>query len=644
MNATRKVHVVASVLSVASISCGLLTGTSSRPSRQEQTTNSSGVATFSDPGSDEKVVITVLDEGEVLPRAEVAYLHGQVNPFELFLARDNRGLLAAEFFLHNSEHTIEVTRGEIRTLNPDQVRAAAGYLTDTGLVSRSTYKETISNAEMKQTMSRLEAANDVMLFFIARFFEYGKAAVKCFLGPISKAIGYLPRPEDPNVRWDHYEVYDAEWGYAGIVFVQSQPPLMQSPTLDVGEDGTVSLSLLAIDPAHYSPESTQFAGMPDYTIFEGATEFSDLVYSYELEDGQGHLVTTGIQEQASVCEGENCVRTEIDLGTLKAGEYYIRVWADDEAGNSSLPVEFAFDVISTSESPPTATPIAALPDYSDPAFFLAELKRAFETADYETADKLLIPKSKGDLTFGFSAYYYETQPASHSDAMDWFRERAPLTVDISGRAEDLYNLLADPKPDAELIALVEWEGGQEPSFLLIRWEDDRYWWDGFLAISCTSTLGGPAQEEARRRFCDEIGSGQTVGPQQQFNYGDYDQFVSAVEELIRNWDNEHPERLLPFLYDSVSFWGCWAADGTCDGPQPFAISPPEATLDYLAWIFSQGSEGYIVSASRGDTSCFPETPVYAEHTISVQGSQVPFCLGIAILGEPNRYYITDIWR
>jgi len=351
MNAVKKFFVVVLAFSIVSLSCSLTPqvqgeptpSQTAAPARQAETTDSSGAVTFEDPSSGEEVVVTILDGGEELQGAEVAYFHGQTNPFEVYLVRDARGLLAMEFYLHNSEHTIEVTRGEIRPLNPEQVEATEGYLTDMGLVSRNTYLETIPNAELQIRMAQLQVAGDVMLFFIGTFWEIGRAA-KAFLGAIGDVIGILPEPEDPNIQWDLYQSYDAEWGYTSLVFVESQPPLMQSPTVDVGEDGSVTVSLLGVDPVRYSTTSTQFAGMPDQTIFEGPTEFSDLVYFYGVEGEDGTTVIANEVRQDSVCIQGNCTRTELDLGILPAGKYYLRYQALDEVGNFSLPLEMGVEV------------------------------------------------------------------------------------------------------------------------------------------------------------------------------------------------------------------------------------------------------------------------------------------------------------
>ncbi len=529
MNTARKFLIVVLAFSVVSLSCSLSSQVQGEPTptrlaapaRQEGTTNSSGAVTFEDPSTGEDVVVTVLDGGQELQGAEVAYFHGQTNLYEVYLVRDVRGLLAMEFYLHNSEHTLEVTRGEIRPLNPEQVEALEGYVSDMGLVSRNTYLETIPNAELQQRMTELQVAGDVMLFFIGTFWEIGRAA-KAFLGAIGDAIGILPQPEDPNIRWDLYQSYDAEWGYTALTFVQSQPPLPQSPTVDVGEDGSVTISLLGIDPVRYPTTSTQFAGMPDQTIFEGPTEFSDLVYFYGVETEDGTTMVANEVRQNSVCVQGNCTRTELNLGILPASSYYLRYQVLDEVGNFSLPMEMGFEV---------GTVQTQGPIYSDPNSFLAELKRALETADFEVVDQLLVPPSMGDFAFGFFAYFYEEQPASHQEAMDWYRERAPFTeVDITGRAEQFFSLLADPKPETDLLALVYWEGRQEPSFLLIHWIDNRYWWDGFLAVSCTSTLGGQPQEEARRRFCQEIGTGQTGQEGPIAGYTDLSEFTQALQD------------------------------------------------------------------------------------------------------------------
>ncbi|HJX59522.1 MAG TPA: hypothetical protein VJ481_03130 [Patescibacteria group bacterium] len=645
MNAVKKVFVVVLAFSIVSLSCSLTPqvqgeptpSQTAAPARQAETTDSSGRATFEDPSSAEEVVVTILDGGEELQGAEVAYFHGQTNPFEVYLVRDARGLLAMEFYLHNSEHTIEVTRGEIRPLNPEQVEATEGYLTDMGLVSRNTYLETIPNAELQTRMAQLQVAGDVMLFFIGTFWEVGRAA-KAFLGAIGDAIGILPEPEDPNIQWDLYESYDAEWGYTSLVFVESQPPLMQSPTVDVGEDGSVTVSLLGIDPTRYPTTSTQFAGMPDQTIFEGPTEFSDLVYFYGVETEDGTTVIANEVRQNSVCIQGTCTRTELDLGILPTDKYYLTYQALDEVGNFSLLMELGVEV--GTAAIPTFEPDVGL----DPLQTLRAVSIMVQYRDFGR-----IPQLVTDEGVAITGYLYEwRQPEyDNSDEVIAFLEEA-----TRGQTPQCYTMILGEGTYSGRATVVFSGVNLVPEF-------GEYASDSLLVVDMRNYTGYGSQAQssfwhivAIGPFSEaEIGSipGTPVGcsgenptfnpnddgmdPRAQYQLDDFEDFVWMTEMALKERD-QSLLRLL--LYDPIIVWGC-VSEGC-------GIGPIERHPDEEVVAFFRGAEFFgfgRVEASEGDTSFFPDTPIYADHTIIVETDYTFLYLGFDFLGD--RYYITDIW-
>jgi hypothetical protein len=330
-------------LAILSVHCSPLTETSSSnvlAERVVQITDSQGRVVFDDHSTGEDVTITLVENGVAVIGADVAYMHGDSYTYEAFLARDSRGLIAADFFLHNSDHQLEVIRGEIRPYNAEQAEALEGYATDMALVSRNTYIETIPERELNRRMENLSIYTDVLLFFLGKF--PGTGQVVSFLGELGNFVDGMPKEYDEETSWDMYESYDAQWGYTTFVFVESQRPLMQSPTVSQGTNNHAFLSFLAIDPIRYPSNSTTSPGIPDQTILFGDTEYSDLTYHFEVYDSEEHLLMADSVDQESVCIQDNCSRTEVDLGVLPAGSYTLFIQAQDEVGNFSLPNEFTF--------------------------------------------------------------------------------------------------------------------------------------------------------------------------------------------------------------------------------------------------------------------------------------------------------------
>ncbi|MBN1536893.1 MAG: PD40 domain-containing protein [Anaerolineales bacterium] len=361
-------------MSTVSLNCNFISSLGNKvgsvapkePIRQEETTNSSGQVTFRDPSTKEKVTVTVLEEGKALEGANVIYLHGQTSTFEAYFIRDERGLLAVRYFLHNSDHvidvsdiTIEVIQGEIRPLNKEEAGAALGYLNDMKLVSSNTYIDTISDAEKAESTLRIleglnAKSNISSVLLIVGVLSGGTISVFSVALNLSStlAIGYaidwVKSSIDPNLRWDLYHSYDATNGYENYVYVLTQSPMMQKPTINFDKDGTISASILANDPMRYPEVSSQMAGLPDYTIFEGPTVNSDLTYYYDLlKKGQNTSVSQGVLDHKSACIGDRCTETMINFGILPPGEYNLHCYAKDEVGNVSSPIVETFVVWGT---------------------------------------------------------------------------------------------------------------------------------------------------------------------------------------------------------------------------------------------------------------------------------------------------------
>lgn len=364
--------------------------------RYIQATDSEGQAIFEEPGSGEEIIITLSEEGQPTSGAYIAYIHGETYPYEAFFGYDSRGLIAADFFLHNSEHELEVIRGEIRPYNEEQTEALEGYVSDTGLVSRNTYIETIPESELNRRMENLSLYTDILVFFLGKFPIPGP--VTAFLGEVSDYVSNIQRPYDETVTWDMYVSYDGEWGTTTFVFVQSQSPRMQSPLVRHGEDGHAYLSLLAVDPVRYPVSSARLPGLPDQTIFLGSTDNSDLTYYFDLTDEGGHLLLADQVDQASVCVQDTCTRTEVDLGVLPTGSYTLSLTARDEAGNFSDTDDFSFffDGAARSED------VQSFSDPFEAAIFLAE---TVSGGNYEDLETLVGPDG-----VAITGYLYEWRP------------------------------------------------------------------------------------------------------------------------------------------------------------------------------------------------------------------------------------------
>jgi hypothetical protein len=110
-------------------------------------------------------------------------------------------------------------------------------------------------------------------------------------------------------------------------------------------DGSVQISLLAIDPWLYAGVSDPARALEDQTLGQGPTDRSDMVYHYRVLDETGAAAVAWSEiEQRAVCQDETCQVTELQIEGLLSGTYILEAYAVDEVGNGSEVTGRAFTV------------------------------------------------------------------------------------------------------------------------------------------------------------------------------------------------------------------------------------------------------------------------------------------------------------
>jgi len=328
----------------------------SPPIVQENQTNSRGMTTFRDPGTNEKVEITVVDEaGQPDTNSNVIYVHGVENEYEVFFAQDEQGrILGAGFFPHNSAHEIKTAPNVMHAINPDQAQAVAGYIGDLGKSSKDYYQSTLTGEEMQGVHNRVEGLVHFTAEAIMHLVLPQKIGVTLLLLQIpgDTIIEHEAEPP-PAGKWDNYNSYNAYMGSTETyIYIESQPPVMESIDIVDNSNGIVTMSILAVDPTHYPQRKSYKIDLIDHTIFEGPTAFSDLVYNYRVLESDGTEKTPWIDvSQNSVCVMGNCTEKEIKIQNLPNGNYVIVVYATDEVGNDSEIESKAFSITDSTLEP-----------------------------------------------------------------------------------------------------------------------------------------------------------------------------------------------------------------------------------------------------------------------------------------------------
>lgn len=237
----------------------------------------------------------------------------------------------------------------MRTINPDERQAIEGYIGDMAKRSKDFYQDTLTSDEMHGVYERAELTTHVMLHIILPH--------KIAIGMLLLAIPgdeIVVEEEPPDIgQWDHYFSYSA---YAGrtetLVYIESQAPNMEPTKIIKNSDGSVTISLLAIDPTHYPERASYKIDLIDHTIFEGPTAFSDLIYHYRINEKDGSYNSSWVDLlQNSVCVNGKCTETEVILDSLPNGNYEIEVYATDEVGNDSKIAKTSFSITGASLEP-----------------------------------------------------------------------------------------------------------------------------------------------------------------------------------------------------------------------------------------------------------------------------------------------------
>jgi pSer/pThr/pTyr-binding forkhead associated (FHA) protein len=307
---------------------------------QTARTNASGMVVFRDPATGEDVSVTVLDtSGTPLDSMTVAYEHGETYQYEAFFVQDEQDqLVAADFFLHNSDHEIVVEPNVMHRANPDQERALAGYVSEMGKRSQDFYQDTLTCEEYEAIIERAEIVLHIEVHIVLIFF--GVHGV-----PLPGTLEYEGGEEPCEGQWDWYESYSPAYYGTEIVYIQSQPPVVETVEVEQVEDGRIQVSWLASDPTEYSGRRGYKIDSLDHTIFLEPTAFSDVTYHYRLLNRDG----------SSYTDWNETGRTEVELDGLEDGTYTLEVYATDEVDNHSETTCRVFTVGEGTEEQPVGT-------------------------------------------------------------------------------------------------------------------------------------------------------------------------------------------------------------------------------------------------------------------------------------------------
>jgi len=309
-------------------------------------TNNAGQVVFHDPETDEEVIVTVVDaSGTHLEDMTVIYQHGERAQYEAFFVKNEQGeLMAADFFLHNSEHEIVAEPNVMHRANPDKARAIAGYVDDMKRRSRDFYQDTITCEEYDAVIERAGIVYEIGEGILEIFIHIsGGEIISIFFGIVNKTEFNLPelaKSQSCQGQMDWYKSYSPAYGRTEFFYIQSQPPEMESVKVAPAVDGRLYASWLATDSTEYaSKQETYKIDTLDHTIFLGPTEFSDLMYHYRILN----------ENLTTYADWTETRQSETDLGELPNGTYTLEVYASDEVNNHSETMQQSF-VIEESEA------------------------------------------------------------------------------------------------------------------------------------------------------------------------------------------------------------------------------------------------------------------------------------------------------
>ena len=273
---------------------------------KQGTTDTEGVVSFVDNSTGEEVTITVLDATDDSPREGINVIYFDGNGYEAYYLIDSNSvyLPKLQVYPRNSNHVIKIVDGEYKITkfeDPSIIDAIWLFWQD---ITNSKiqnnwiiYNTTVSNSEFL-AMTLLEIIGDIGIdIFINSIMvaldvaTYGATTIVHIALAADSGDNWAKKISeileiaeieftDPPQNWDYYKQvsYNPSMltNQFGIKLVfPSQKPFITN--LDVEVNGNeIQFSWTATDPIEY-PD-----GMPDLTIYEGATIGSDLKYSYRI--------------------------------------------------------------------------------------------------------------------------------------------------------------------------------------------------------------------------------------------------------------------------------------------------------------------------------------------------------------------------
>lgn len=291
-------------------------------------TDDYGATEFTDAETGEPVTIKLVDWSDFyLEGYKVHYLHGEQYPYEAFFVFNREGNLhAAEFYPHNSMHTIVVEPGVIHAVNPNQEAALVGYLNDMGGREKDTYLGTISCMELNRVNSNLQTTGKVVKSVLKIIFK--AAGIDTLILDLSMAPfaddAWTKKACQEADRWDWYSSFTRLSGTQTFIYLPSQPPQMKMVEVAVAQD-QMTARWHAEDAQSYPDRHGYKLTDIDHTVFEGPTSFSDLIYHYRITLPDGSMFMDWV---ATPLE-------EMQFQVIPNVDFFLEVYATDEAGNQS---------------------------------------------------------------------------------------------------------------------------------------------------------------------------------------------------------------------------------------------------------------------------------------------------------------------
>jgi hypothetical protein len=184
--------------------------------------------------------------------------------------------------------------------------------------------------------------------------------------------------------------------------------------------------------------------------------------------------------------------------------------------------------------------------------FNESLKEAIEGADFEAMGSLMCRADDPFMDFWYGIYMYEGFPSSRQEALDnmadW--DFTSVAVDISGRAETVYQNLVEPVPEfnGPIILAENWADGDENYLLEVVEKDGDYCWSGMLLYTNEQTPFGSVPP-----------------PISEWDFSDLDIFMRVMDWAV---SNQRIDIIEDLASDPLLTYGCVQF---CVGPYEEAV-------------------------------------------------------------------------